>query len=40
MSQVITVSLGGGGINMGKEALELSAKEHGIDMDGYSINDN
>ena len=35
MSQIITINVGGAGVNIGKAALELSAEEHGIGYDGY-----
>lgn len=35
MSQIITINVGGAGVNIGKAALQLSAKEHGIGFDGY-----
>ena len=35
MSQVITVNIGGTGVNLGKACLELNAAEHGIGLDGY-----
>ena len=35
MSQIITIGVGGAGVNIGKAALELSAEEHGIGYDGY-----
>ena len=33
------MSVGGAGVNIGKAALELSAKEHGIGMDGFLVGD-
>ena len=35
MSQIITINIGGAGVNIGKAALELSAEEHGIWYDGF-----
>ena len=35
MSQVITVNVGGTGVNLGKASLELNTAEHGIGLDGY-----
>ena len=35
MSSVITVCLGGAGVNMGKSWLELTAEEHGLGPDGF-----
>lgn len=35
MSQIITINIGGAGVNIGKAALELSAEEHGIGYDGF-----
>ena len=35
MSQVITINIGGTGVNLGKASLELNAAEHGIGLDGY-----
>ena len=39
MSQVITVNIGGTGVNLGKASLELNAAEHGIGLDGYFKNE-
>ena len=39
MSQVITIGIGGAGVNLGKVALELSAEEHGIGHDGFFVGD-
>ena len=39
MSQVITMCIGGAGVNIGKSALELSAAEHAIGSDGLLIGD-
>ena len=33
MSSVITVNLGGAGVNIGKAAIELTADEHRIGLD-------
>ena len=35
MSQVISISVGGAGVNIGKEAIKLNAEEHGIGYDGF-----
>ena len=39
MSQIITINIGGAGVNLGKAALELSCQEHGIGHDGYLTGD-
>ena len=40
MSQVITLNIGGAGVNLGKAALELATEEHGIGLDGYLTEEN
>ena len=32
--------MGGAGVNIGKEAIKLNAKEHGIDNDGFLTDEN
>ena len=39
MTQVIQISVGGAGVNIGSKSIQLAAKEHGIGPDGYFRND-
>ena len=39
MSSVISVCLGGTGVNIGKACLEVSAEEHGLSSDGFFVDE-
>lgn len=39
MSEVISVFVGGAGVRIGKECIELNAKEHGLSPDGFFIDE-
>ena len=39
MSSVISICIGGAGVNIGKSCLELNAEEHGIGADGFLIDE-
>lgn len=39
MSQVITLNVGGAGVNIGKACVELNVKEHGIGPDGFLLDE-
>ena len=39
MSSVISVCLGGTGVNIGKACLELNAEEHGLAPDGFFVDE-
>ena len=39
MSQIISIHLGGAGINIGKACLELNSEEHGIGPDGFFVDE-
>ena len=39
MSEIVSLYIGGAGVNIGKEVLSLYAKEHGLAPDGFQLND-